>query len=152
VLLAVVHTWPIASAPGSSGRNSTADTKLNQWAMAWVAHQVVRDPVHLFDANIFYPERRTSRIRNTVRAIDDGRRWRGRGPAGGGVQPRADRGLCLTGWTTALVIHRWTASWLAGILSGSLMAFNALTLTRLSHIQMLHMEFFRWRCWRWMIC
>ena len=51
-------------------------------------------------------------------------------------------GFALTGWTTALVVHRWTASWLAGILSGSLMAFNALTLTRLSHIQMLHMEFF----------
>ena len=33
-------------------------------------------------------------------------------------------------------------SWVAGVLSGSLMAFNALTLTRLSHIQMLHMEFF----------
>jgi len=27
--------------------------------MAWVAHQIVHDPLHLFDANIFYPERNT---------------------------------------------------------------------------------------------
>jgi hypothetical protein len=51
-------------------------------------------------------------------------------------------GFALTGWTAAMVIHGWTGSWSAGILSGSLMAFNAMTLTRLSHIQMLHMEFF----------
>ena len=57
VLLAVVHTWPLASAPGRLGRNGQADTQLNAWTLAWVAHQIVRDPVHLFDANIFYPER-----------------------------------------------------------------------------------------------
>jgi len=144
VLLAVVHTWPIASAPGSSGRNSTADTKLNQWAMAWVAHQVVRDPVHLFDANIFYPERRTLAYSEHLFVQS----MMGAPLAWAGVQAVAVynlvliAGFALTGWATALVIHRWTASWLAGILSGSLMAFNALTLTRLSHIQMLHMEFF----------
>ena len=27
--------------------------------MAWVSHQVVTNPLHLFDANIFYPERYT---------------------------------------------------------------------------------------------
>ena len=144
VLLAVAHTWPIASAPESSGRNSTADTKLNQWAMAWVAHQVVRDPVHLFDANIFYPERRTLAYSEHLFVQS----MIGAPLAWAGIQPVAVynlvliAGFALTGWTTALVIHRWTASWLAGILSGSLMAFNALTLTRLSHIQMLHMEFF----------
>ena len=53
VLLAVMHTWPLASAPGRLGRNGQADTQLNAWALAWVAHQIVRDPVHLFDANIF---------------------------------------------------------------------------------------------------
>jgi hypothetical protein len=29
------------------------------WRFAWVAHQLPRDPLHLFDANIFYPERLT---------------------------------------------------------------------------------------------
>jgi hypothetical protein len=59
ILLAVVHTWPLASAPATLSRNDTGDTVLHEWTLAWVAHQVVRDPLHLFDANIFYPERTT---------------------------------------------------------------------------------------------
>src|SRR5438034_7129102 len=56
-LLAVVHTWPLARNPAHLSRNDNGDTVLNTWAIAWVAHQLPRDPVHLFDANIFYPER-----------------------------------------------------------------------------------------------
>ena len=58
-LLAVVHTWPLARDPAHLSRTDTGDALLNMWAIAWVAHQLPRDPVHLFDANIFYPERLT---------------------------------------------------------------------------------------------
>src|SRR5207244_13008946 len=51
-------------------------------------------------------------------------------------------GLALTGWAAAIVIERWTGSWLAGITSGSLLAFNSFTLTHFPHIQLLHLEFF----------
>ena len=54
--LAVLHTWPLALAPGTLARNDTADTVLHEWTLAWLAHQIVRDPLHLFDANIFYPD------------------------------------------------------------------------------------------------
>jgi hypothetical protein len=37
IVLALIHTWPIASAPDELGRNSSADTQLNAWTMAWVA-------------------------------------------------------------------------------------------------------------------
>jgi len=57
--LAVLHTWPLASAPGLLSRNDVADTVLHEWILAWVAHQLVTDPLHLFDANIFHPERYT---------------------------------------------------------------------------------------------
>src|SRR5258708_40245462 len=50
-------------------------------------------------------------------------------------------GFALTGWATCLVMHRWTSSWLAAIVSGNLVAFNAFTLTRLPQIQDLHLEF-----------
>ena len=56
--LAVLHTWPLATAPASLSRNNNDDTILNEWTIAWVAHQAVADPAHLFDANIFYPDRR----------------------------------------------------------------------------------------------
>ena len=59
VALAVAHTWPLAADPSSWSRVDNADYTLNAWALAWVVHQAPRDPLHLFDANIFYPEKRT---------------------------------------------------------------------------------------------
>ena len=50
-------TWPQARRPGLV--SDLGDPLLSIWRLAWVADQVVRDPVHLFDANIFYPERHT---------------------------------------------------------------------------------------------
>jgi hypothetical protein len=37
----------------------TADPLLSTWRLSWFAHQLPRDPLHLYDANIFYPEPRT---------------------------------------------------------------------------------------------
>ena len=51
-------------------------------------------------------------------------------------------GFALTGWATCLLVARWTGSRLAGIMSGTLVAFNAFTLTRLTQIQDEHLEFF----------
>src|SRR6185295_8503309 len=31
------------------------DPLFSMWRMAWVRHQIVTDPRHLFDANIFFP-------------------------------------------------------------------------------------------------
>ena len=57
--LTVLHTWPLAPNVGTLSRHDNADAVLNEWAVAWVAHQLPRDPIHLFDANIFYPEPKT---------------------------------------------------------------------------------------------
>ena len=35
------------------------DPLFSVWRMAWIAHQLPRAPLHLFDGNIFYPERLT---------------------------------------------------------------------------------------------
>jgi hypothetical protein len=35
------------------------DPLISIWRLAWVAHQLPRDPLHLFDANIFHPHVRT---------------------------------------------------------------------------------------------
>ena len=37
----------------------TGDPLFSTWRLSWFAHQLPRDPAHLFDANIFYPEPRT---------------------------------------------------------------------------------------------
>jgi hypothetical protein len=35
------------------------DPLFSMWRIGWVAHQIVTDPLHLFDGNIFYPEHLT---------------------------------------------------------------------------------------------
>jgi hypothetical protein len=35
------------------------DPLLSTWRLAWIAHQLPRDPLHLFDGNFFYPAPRT---------------------------------------------------------------------------------------------
>jgi hypothetical protein len=142
--LAIVHTWPLALAPGTYSRNDTSDTVLHEWTIAWVAHQIVRDPLHLFDANIFYPDRYTLAysdhlILHGVAAAP--LLWAGASPVLA-YNLLLIAGLALTGWATSSVLQRWTGSWLAGILGGSLAAFNAFTLTRLPQIQDQHLEFF----------
>ncbi len=144
VVLAVGHTWPLATAPGTLSRNDNDDTRLHEWTIAWVAHQVVRQPLHLFDANIFYPERDTLAYSDHLlpqAMMAAPLLWAGGSPVLA-YNLLLIAGFALTGWTMSLVVRRWTGSWLAGILSGSLMAFNAFTLTRLPQIQDQHFEFF----------
>jgi hypothetical protein len=59
--LAVVLTWPLVTGFGHLGRTADidADGQFSIWNVAWVAHAIVVDPVHLFDANIYSPHRRT---------------------------------------------------------------------------------------------
>lgn len=143
VVLAILHTWPLATAPGTLGRTDNADAQLNAWVLAWVAHQVVRDPVHLFDANIFYPERNTLAFSEHLfvpAMLGAPLSWAGAPPVlVHNLVLLA--GMALTGWATSLVLARWTGSWRAGVLAGSVAAFNAHTLTRLPHVQAMHVEF-----------
>jgi uncharacterized membrane protein SirB2 len=144
VVLAVGHTWPLASAPGTWSRNDNDDTVLHEWTIAWVSHAVVHQPQHLFDANIFYPERNTLAYSDHLfpqSMMAAPLLWAGGSPVLA-YNLLLIAGFALTGWATSLVVHRWTESWLAGILSGSLMAFNAFTLTRLPQVQDQHFEFF----------
>ncbi|HEU5251461.1 MAG TPA: hypothetical protein VFW15_15870 [Thermoanaerobaculia bacterium] len=52
----VLATWPQAMRMGS-GLGDLWDAKLNAWIFHWDYHQIFRDPLHLFDANIFHPAR-----------------------------------------------------------------------------------------------
>jgi hypothetical protein len=56
LLATVVFTWPIA-AHVTDGLGDIWDAKLNAWILHWDFHQTFRDPLHLYDANIFYPAR-----------------------------------------------------------------------------------------------
>jgi hypothetical protein len=59
VLLTVIMTWPIAPRILTAGRSDSGDGRYSIWNVAWVARTLVVDPLHVYDANIFYPHLRT---------------------------------------------------------------------------------------------
>jgi hypothetical protein len=58
-VLTAAFTYPVAFKIGHVGRVDNGDGKLSIWNVAWVARTLVVDPLHVFDANIFYPHRGT---------------------------------------------------------------------------------------------
>lgn len=58
-IVTIVMTWPLAAKIGRLGRIDNGDGNLSIWNVAWVARTLVVDPLHVFDANIFYPHTKT---------------------------------------------------------------------------------------------
>ena len=138
--LAIIHTWPLAAAPGTWCRNDNGDAQLNEWILAWVAHQLPRSPAHLFDTNIFYPARNTLAFSEPLIVpgiMGAPLHWLGASPV------LAYNIVLLLGFTlTALamfaLIYEWTRDRSAALVAASIFAFNTHTLTRLTHVQGIH--------------
>jgi hypothetical protein len=141
LLLAIAHTWPLALHPGSLSRNDNADAQLNEWIMAWVAHQLPRHPFQLFDANIFYPAKDSLAFSEPLivpAIIGAPLAWAGGSPVLV-YNVVLILGFALTVFATCVLVESWTGSLAGGLLAGSLFAFNTHTLTRLAHIQGIHL-------------
>jgi hypothetical protein len=55
VLLAVLTTWPLVLHLPSRISPDLGDPVRTAWEVAWVGHAMLNSPLHLFDANTFYP-------------------------------------------------------------------------------------------------
>jgi hypothetical protein len=140
LLLAVIHTWPLATDPGTLSRNDNGDAELNEWALAWVAHQLPRAPLRLFDANIFYPERDTLAYSEPLivpALMGAPLYWAGCSPVFL-FNIVLILGFALTAWAGYAVVLEWTRDRTAALVAGSAFAFNTHTLTRLAHVQGIH--------------
>jgi hypothetical protein len=141
VLLAILHTWPLVLHPGRYSRNDNADTQLNEWILAWVAHQLPRAPLHLFEANIFYPAHDALAFSEPLivpALIGAPLAWAGASPVLV-YNLVLIAGFALTAFATYVLVERWTGSGIAGLIAGSACAFNTHTLTRLAHVQGIHL-------------
>jgi hypothetical protein len=123
-------TWPLAAMATTAiaGLGVTSvDAMYSMWAMAWTSHALVTAPADLPNANIYHP---------TPHAF-----FYGPG-AFGGVPLFAPvwwltgnpvlacnvvfmGGVALTAWTLHLVVHRWTASQLAGFVAAATILTNS---------------------------
>jgi hypothetical protein len=54
VLASVFFTWPLLPRMATA-LSASPDSLLNAWALGWSFHILPRDPLSLFDANIFHP-------------------------------------------------------------------------------------------------
>ena len=138
--LAVLHTWPLATDPGRLSLHSE-DEWLNAWAVSWIARQLLQDPLDLFGANMFYPTE--DAYAHTEPLIVPGvmgaaLRWFGASPMMT-YNVLLLVGLTLTGLAMYWLVVAWTGDPWAGVLAGAVLAFGTSMLTRLAHLQALHL-------------
>ncbi|HJR60967.1 MAG TPA: hypothetical protein VJ813_16270 [Vicinamibacterales bacterium] len=140
VALAVVHSWPLATAPATLSLNYNGDVMLNEWIVAWVQHQLLRAPLELFQANIFYPAPDAlafseplivpALLGYPVRLL-------------GGSPVLVHNLLLLAGLSLTMLgayalAHHWTGDPLASLVAGAAYTFNTQSLVRLEHLQAAH--------------
>lgn len=138
--LSIVHTWPLATNPATLSLNANGDAQLNEWILAWVVHQLPRDPLDLFDANIFYPSRDSLAFSEPLivpAILGAPILWLGGTPVLA-YNLLLLAGFALTALATYAVVFAWTGNRAAALVAGSLFAFNTHTLTRLPHLQAIH--------------
>ncbi len=66
-VLTAVMTYPQVRRMGDAV-SDPGDPLLNMWAMSWIAHELPTAPTHVFDGNIFAPERGTLAYSETLLA------------------------------------------------------------------------------------
>jgi hypothetical protein len=140
--LAVLNTYPLA-VQADSVIGQHGDAYFSVWRLAWIAHQLVTDPRHLFDANIFYPES------NTL-AYSDAMLLPGvvLAPLNyAGIPPLVIYNLtlvgalALSGIAAYLLVARLTSSRAAGLVGGVIFAFSP---HRFDHFDHLELQFAFW--------
>lgn len=136
-ILALAATWPQVIQP--AGIPAHRDSWFNMWRIAWIAHQVPRDPTRLFDANIHYPERRTLAYSDAILVpalIGAPLSW------AGAPTPYVHTFLVLASFVFAGVgawalMRALTGSTLAGIAAGLIFAFTPYRFDHYMHLELL---------------
>jgi hypothetical protein len=120
------------------GVHDPGDPLMVTWVLAWVAHQLPLAPGHLFDANIFYPERNTLAYSETLvvpGSIAAPLHW-------AGVSPIVVynivflSGFAISGVGVALLVRRLTGCFGAAILAGIIFAFPPYRIDHYAHAQL----------------
>ena len=58
-VLAVGMTWPLVLHLGSDIGRDLGDPLLEAWQVAWIGHALLEQPLHLWQANTFWPDQDT---------------------------------------------------------------------------------------------
>ncbi len=137
--LVAALTCPTIVHPGSMARIDTSDGQFSVWNVAWVAHALVDDPAHLFDANIFYPHTGTlaySEANLVAGALAAPVYALTRDPVAA-YNVAVYAALVLAFVAMWALVRRLTGSPAAGLVSATLFAFAPYVSARTAHVQLL---------------
>jgi hypothetical protein len=129
--------------------NDAGDPLLNAWALCWVAHQLPFSPPHLFDGNIFYPERHALAFSETlvVPALSVAPLlWSGAGHILA-YNLVFLSGFVLSGFGAALLVRELTRNTGAAILAGIVFAFLPYRMDHYAHLQLQQAEWIPLALW-----
>ncbi len=133
----------------TDGVHDDGDPLMVTWVLAWVAHQLPRAPAHLFDANMFYPERNTLAFSETLLVpgvIVAPLHWLGVGSIL--IYNLVFlSGFALSGVGVALLVRRITGNSGAAILAGIVFAFPPYRIDHYAHLQLQQTQFIPLAMW-----
>ena len=145
-LASLVYTFPLITAPAHANRLDSPDALLNSWILSWNVHQLWTDPLHLFDANIFFPEKGTlaysenlvtgALIAAPVAALTDYAYANAKPNPIAAFNTVLLVAFVLTGVATFVLAYDLTGDRLASILAGVLFAFAPYRFAHIPHLQL----------------
>src|SRR4051812_37141443 len=141
-------TWPQVLHM-REGVHDPGDPLMVTWILSWVAHQLPIAPAHIFDANIFYPERNTLAYSETLLVpglFAAPLYWLGVGPI---VIYNLVflSGFALSGVGVALLVRRLTGDGGAAIVAGLVFAFAPYRIDHYAHLQLQQTQFIPLALW-----
>ena len=138
VVLSLVLTYPLALHLADAVEDPQ-DALLNVWITAWDGHQLLSDPLDLFDANIFYPYPRTLAYSELL--LGNGLLALPVTAATGnpvlGYNVALLLSFVLSGFGTYLLVLALTRSPGAGMVAGTIFSFSAYRMTNMAQAQLL---------------
>ncbi len=133
----------------TDGVHDDGDPLMVTWVLAWVAHQLPRAPAHLFDANIFYPDRNALAFSETLivpGVIVAPLHWLGVGSIL--IHNLVFlSGFAISGVGVALLVRRLTGNAGAAILAGIVFAFPPYRIDHYAHLQLQQTQFIPLAMW-----
>jgi hypothetical protein len=140
-LFTVLCTWPWLRDPAHTAL-PYSDLLGHVWGLAWVVHQAVRDPLHLYDANMYWPQ--TLSLAYTESLIPQALQAAPVFAAGGSALLAHNLVLLLTfplaGCFAYLLAWDLTRSRAASFLAGLAFGFSALRFLHIVHIGVLSFQ------------
>ncbi len=137
-VLTLAKTYPLIRHFGTHLPGDLGDPLLVTWILAWNVHALTTDPWNMFNANIFYPVQNTLAFSEHMIAVVPffAPTYLATGNPIFAYNTVFLLSFIFCGMTMFLLVHYWTGSFWASLLSGCLFAFAPIRFTMVSHLQL----------------